>query len=295
MNVVFNVGSTSQCVSSLVVMLLPRVRTEFTTSCHTHRCAVVWCLWRFRTLLCEIHKFNHHNQSRQQQANTQARVGVLMVHHPARMGHHTGGSRSKPNTQQWAQESAEQVLRDLSVRRSLCVSMECADVPDVSNAERSGNLSNVVSHVEALRQCMFGFSTDNMVVDNKVLTARCRWWNILSFSRVSGQCRLRWELLRVSRRQSGQGDTDGRSFEWSHLWVRQWFWVGQQQELPSTMLGTWSRMPLSPRKLSSTSVMCSACRVSSVTAESRRVICRTTPGARPREHCAQWEQWGHRV
>ena len=57
-------------------------------------------------------------------------------------------------------------------------------------------------------------------------------------------------------------------------------------QLPSTMLGTCSRMPLSPRKLSSTSVMCSTCRVSSVTAESRRGICRTTSGARPREHCA---------
>ena len=57
-------------------------------------------------------------------------------------------------------------------------------------------------------------------------------------------------------------------------------------QFPSTMLGTCSRMPLSPRKLSSMSVMCSACRVSSVTAESRRGICRTTSGARPREHCA---------
>ena len=57
-------------------------------------------------------------------------------------------------------------------------------------------------------------------------------------------------------------------------------------QLPSTMLGTCSRMPLSPRKLSPMSVMCSACRVSSATAESRRGICRTTSGARPREHCA---------
>ena len=57
-------------------------------------------------------------------------------------------------------------------------------------------------------------------------------------------------------------------------------------QLPSTMLGTCSRMPSSPRKLSSARVMCSACRVSSVTAESRRGICRTTSGARQREHCA---------
>ena len=52
--------------------------------------------------------------------------------------------------------------------------MECADVPDVSNAERSGDLFNVVSLAEALRQCKLGFSTDKMVGDNKVLTARCR-------------------------------------------------------------------------------------------------------------------------
>ena len=30
------------------------------------------------------------------QANTQARAGALMAHHPAWVGHHTGGSRSKP-------------------------------------------------------------------------------------------------------------------------------------------------------------------------------------------------------
>ena len=37
--------------------------------------------------------------------------------------------------------------------------------------------------------------------------------NSISFSRVSVQCQLRWESLWVSRRLSGQGDTDGRSFE----------------------------------------------------------------------------------
>ena len=52
------------------------------------------------------------------------------------------------------------------------------------------------------------------------------------------------------------------------------------------MLGTCSQTPLSSRKLKPTSVRCSACRVSSVTAESRRGVCRTTSGARPREHCA---------
>ena len=74
---------------------------------------------------------------------------------------------------------AEQVLRDLSVRRASvmrsrgaqCVSMECADAPDVSNTVRSDDLSNVASRAEALRQCKLGFSTDKMVGDNKVLTA----------------------------------------------------------------------------------------------------------------------------
>ena len=109
-----------------------------------------------------------------------------MAHHPAWVGHHTGGSRSKPTvhpcplrwggcglltstpthnnepkkTQHDNNMEAEQVLRDLSVRRASvmrslgaqnqCVSMECADVPDVSNAVRSDDLSNVVSRAETL-------------------------------------------------------------------------------------------------------------------------------------------------
>ena len=57
-------------------------------------------------------------------------------------------------------------------------------------------------------------------------------------------------------------------------------------QLPSTMLIPCSRTSLSSRKLSSTSVMCSACRVSSVTAVCRRKICKTTSSAIPREHFA---------
>ena len=37
--------------------------------------------------------------------------------------------------------------------------------------------------------------------------------NSISFSRVSELCQLRWESLRVSRRLSGEGDTDCCSFE----------------------------------------------------------------------------------
>ena len=53
--------------------------------------------------------------------------------------------------------------------------MECADVPDVSNAVRSDDLSNVVFRAETLWQCELGFSTDKMVGVNRALTARCRW------------------------------------------------------------------------------------------------------------------------
>ena len=62
----------------------------------------------------------------------------------------------------------------------------------------------------------------------------------------------------------------------------------QQQELwrISCHRQCCSRTSLSSRKLSPISVMCSACRVSPVTAESRREICRTTSGARPRENFA---------
>ena len=93
-----------------------------------------------------------------------------MAHHLVWVGRHTGGSRTKPTvhrahfgeeavvlltnstthnnepkkTQHDNNMVAEQVLRDLSVRRASvyaisrctdqCVSMECADVLDVSNA-----------------------------------------------------------------------------------------------------------------------------------------------------------------
>ena len=77
-----------------------------------------------------------------------------MAHHRAWVGHHTGGSGSKPTVHpcplRWGgcglltnstthnneskkthydNKVAEQVLRDLSVRRTVCV-----NVPDVSNA-----------------------------------------------------------------------------------------------------------------------------------------------------------------
>ena len=149
------------------------------------------------------------------------------------------------------------------------------------------------SRAEALRQCNLGFSTDKMVGDNKVLTARCRWYGTAS---VSAEC------------QNGVNCVGNRCRSHDVCWVKATPTVVHLNEytcecdsgfelkstssrvvayqLPSTMLGTCSRMPFSQGKLSSASVMCSACRVSSVTAESRRGICRTTSGARQREHCA---------
>ena len=94
-----------------------------------------------------------------------------------------------------------------------CVSMECADVLDVSNAERSGDLSNVVFRAETLTvQAWVQLGQDGrrqQGPDSEMQVVR----NSLSFSRVSEQCQLRGESLRVSRRLSGQGDINSRSFE----------------------------------------------------------------------------------
>ena len=168
--------------------------------------------------------------------------------------------------------------------------MECADVPDVSSAVGSDDLSNVVSRAEALRQ--LGFSTDKMVGDNKVLTARCRWYGIPSVAAefqnsvncVGNRCRSH-DVCRV-KATSTVVHFDDHTCECDNGFELKSTARVVAYQLPSTMLSTCSRMPLSPRKLSSTSVMCSACRVRAVTAESRRGICRATSGARPREHCA---------
>ena len=42
-------------LSSLVVMLLPRVRTAFTTSSDNRGCAVVWCLQEFEDFFNPVH------------------------------------------------------------------------------------------------------------------------------------------------------------------------------------------------------------------------------------------------
>ena len=170
--------------------------------------------------------------------------------------------------------------------------MECADVLDVSNAERSDNLSNVVFRAETLRQCKLGFSADKMVGDNKVFTARCRWNGTSS---VPAECQNRDNCVRNrcgSHRVCRVKATptvvhlDDYTCECDSGFELKSTARVAAYPLPSTMLITCPRTPLSWRKLSPTSVMCSACRVSSVTAESRRKIFRTTSGARSREHCA---------
>ena len=200
---------------------------------------------------CEKHKSNQPPQqvttTTTAQANTQARAGALVPPSSCLAGSSHGWVPVKTHStpvptsvgklgcwpalqhttmspRKWSAMTTWWRSKCCAISRCAdhCVSMECADVPDVSNAERSGDLFNVVSRTEALRQCKLGFSTDKMVGDNKVLTARCRWYGTASVS-AELQCQLRWESLRVSRRLSGQGDTDSRS--WSHLWVRQRFRV----------------------------------------------------------------------
>ena len=77
--------------------------------------------------------------------------------------------------------------------RSLVAQNKCVFMESVSNTVRSDDLTNVASRAEALRQCKLGFSTDKMVSDNKVLTARCRWNGTAS---VSAECQLERGRLR---------------------------------------------------------------------------------------------------
>ena len=131
-----------------------------------------------------------------------------------------------------------------------------------------------------------------MVGDNKVLTARCRWYGTASVSAecqnsvncVGNRCRSH-DVCRVKATSTVVHLNEYTCECDSGFELKSTARVVAYQ-LPSTMLGTCSRMPLSPRKLSPMSVMCSTCRVSSVTAGSRRGICRTTSGTRSREQCA---------
>ena len=168
------------------------------------------------------------------------------------------------------------------------VSMECADVPDVSNALSQA----VISPMSCLARkhsdsASLGFSTVKMVGDNKVLTARCRWYGTAS---VSAECQ--YSVNCVGNRCGSHGvcldkatptvfHLNDHTCECDSGFELKLTARVAVYQLTSTMLGACSRMPLSSRKLSSSSVMCSACRVSSVTAESR---------SRPREHCAMSNQ-----
>ena len=124
-----------------------------------------------------------------------------------------------------------------------------------------------------------------MVGVNKVLTARCRWNGTSSFPaecQNSDSC--------VGNRCWSHGvRRDNATSTVVHLndYISE---CDSGFELKSTArvaIDNVDHVPQTPyissRKLSPTSVMCSAWRVSSVTAESRRGICRTTSGARSRE------------
>ena len=131
-----------------------------------------------------------------------------------------------------------------------------------------------------------------MVGDNKVLTMRCKWNGPSSVPAECqnsddcvgnrcgshGVCRVKATSKVIHLNEYICECDSGFELKSTARVVA--------YQLPSTMLGTCSRTSLSSRKLSSTSVMSSACRVSLVTAESRRGICRTTSGDRPREHFA---------
>ena len=98
------VACLSEAAASFCRTELKRTRTRH----DTHTPSPLWkqtSVYTFMqsskvSFVCEIHKPNYHKQSRQQQPpHKQTRKhepGALMSHHPAWVGHHTGGSRSKP-------------------------------------------------------------------------------------------------------------------------------------------------------------------------------------------------------
>ena len=90
---------------------------------------------------------------------------ALHLHEP----NHEGNGRSIHNM---VAEHAH-VPQPASPSSAQCESMECADVPDVSNEERNDDLSSTVPS-KTPWQCKPESSTDKMVGDNKN-TARCRW------------------------------------------------------------------------------------------------------------------------
>ena len=99
---------------------------------------------------------------------TRAHFGGKAVGCSLALQHTTMSPRKRNTITTWMRSKCYAIARNAEQ----CVSMECADVPDVSNALRD-DLSNVVSRAETLRQCKLGFSTDKMVGDNNFLTARC--------------------------------------------------------------------------------------------------------------------------
>ena len=81
--------------------------------------------------------------------------------------------------------------------------------PMSSSVWRHRDSGNTVT-AETLWQCKPESSTVKLVGDNKTLTARCRWNRSVS---VSAECQETRKDLIVSRRLSGQGDTNERLLE----------------------------------------------------------------------------------
>ena len=75
----------------------------------------------------------------------------------------------------------------------LCLPEESADVPGVSNAERSGDFFNVVFHAEHCGSNKLGFSTDHVVGGNKAVMEKCLWNGTFS---VPAECHGLRDLLR---------------------------------------------------------------------------------------------------
>ena len=141
---------------------------------------------------------------------------------------------------------AEQVLRDLSVRRSYASVCPWSVQMFLMRAMRSEAVISPMS-CPARKHC-----------DSASLgSARTRWSpTTRSWQRDPGGTEqqqfqpsvstvsIELGIVAGSRRLSGQRDINIRSFEWVHLWLRQWFWVDVNSKSSglSVGVGTFSRM-----------------------------------------------------
>ena len=122
---------------------------------------------------------------------------------------HTGGSRSTPTVHPCSQSGrrlwvAQQAPHQKSPNGEVNTAQSqhgsgARNVPQpgasqLSNEERNDDLSSTVT-AETPWQCKLEFSTDKIVANNKILTARCRWNRTVS---VSAECQETLKDLVVS-------------------------------------------------------------------------------------------------